>query len=41
MVNCTVYTLWCGYGFTLAGVSNIRICYDKLRNLNDLKGNKV
>ena len=29
------------YGLTLAGVSNIRICYDNLHCLNDLKGNKV
>ena len=27
------------YGLTLSGVSNIQICYDKLRNLNGLKGN--
>ena len=31
MVNYTVYTLWYGYGFTLAGVSNIMICCDKLQ----------
>ena len=28
MVNCMVYTLWYGYGITLAGV-NILICYNK------------